>query len=176
MVEKMTSPSPEDTRLLALAWLEALPRQIDIYRSAEAFQEVLTKATWYRGPGRSYFYITGIEPHRAGFHALNLDGKKGMRNISAVRTTIKEIMADLQLPRLDVTIPAPLTKVRKACRDLGFKHEGCLRRFTIFDGEPTDVHVMSVLFDEYNTVPPKRKRRRRGRRKPARNTGSTPGK
>lgn len=164
-MERITNLSPEESRLIALAWLESLPRQIDDYRSVEALQEILAGAAWYRGPGRSYFYITGFEPHRAAFHALNLDGRKAMRDIGPIRTIIKEIMVDLGVGRLDTTVPAPLTKVRKACKELGFKHEGCLRKFAIFNNEPTDVHVLSILFEELTTTPPKRRRRRRGRRK-----------
>lgn len=166
MAEKITSLTPEDSRLIAVAWLEALPRQMDMYRSIEALQEALAVALWYRGPGRSYLYLTGIAPsHMASFHALNLDGRKALRDLRAIRQTIKEIMEENELVRLHSTFPTSLTKVRKACKDLGFRHEGTLRKFGYFDGQLVDVHTMSILFEEFDVEPPKRRRRRRSRRK-----------
>jgi hypothetical protein len=171
MAKRVSNVTPEESRIILEAWMEAVPRMPDVQRTVESFERVLysENVVWYHGPTpQSFIYLTGVMPGLgASFHALNLDGRRVLADLTGLRQTVKEIMAENDLPRLVVYVPAPLTAVTRAAKDIGFKQEGRLRRATIFNGKATDLVVLGILFEELELGADlkKKRRRRRGRRK-----------
>ena len=170
MAKRVSEITPEEARTILQAWTQAIPRLPDAQRTLESFEHILyaENVIWYHGPTpRCYVYLTGLVPGLgASFHVLNLDGRKVLSDIVGIRTIVKEIMAENDLQRLVAYVPAPLTAVVRAAKDLGFKQEGKLRKSTYFNGKPCDVIVMGLLFEELEiNDKPKKRRRRRGRRK-----------
>lgn len=171
MAKRVRDITPEQSLSVLRAWVNSLPRQPDGYRSLDALNHILydDQAVWFHGPtDNSYIYLTGVQPGiGAQIHAISLDGRRVLADMKGLRTLIKEIMAELELPRIQCFVPAPLVNIHKMCKDIGFSQEGRLRKSAYFNGDRTDMIVFGLLFEDIE-IDPKPKQRRRRRRKRAR--------
>lgn len=165
--------TPDLALQLEAAWLAAMPARADHQRSLDYLAWLLAESdsSWYQIEGRrAWLYVTNIvRGLSADLHALNLDGWAAV-DPPKVRDELKAIMDEFDLHRLTAVIPAPVGKLHKALKMLGFTKEGQVRGAMIFNGRPTDAVVYGLLrrevepAQEGQAAPTKRRRRRRRRK------------
>lgn len=167
MAYRLEDPDPETRILIIRSWLDSMPRQVDSERNLDALKALWADpgVIWYRGPGRSFLYLTDLNPGlSASLHALNLDGKRSLK-IKEARSVLLSAMNEWSLHKLNALVPSPLLKVGSAVKALGFRHEGRIREVTLFNGLFTDIDFFGLLKTELEGKPPKRRRRRRRSRR-----------
>ena len=67
---------------------------------------------------------------------------------SKLRKIIKEQMDISDLIRVTAIVPVDVTEYTAYLKEIGFKQEGTLRKFMIYNGEITDAHVLGFLLTD----------------------------
>ena len=152
---------------LEAAWAAAVPSMVDGVRSTDHLAWLLTKSDsqWYQIEGhRAWLYITEVQPGMgATVHALNLDGWDAVESPDVAKT-LDEIMTEHNLLRLTAVVPAPVGKLHRALKMIGFEKEGRMRKSVVFNGRPTDAVIYGHLRKEVELekAPRRRRRKRKG--------------
>jgi len=162
---------PELYFLIRNAWMLEERQREDSLRSLDQMEHNLLEdpnTYWYFGPSeRSFFWIDDVVPEdRARFHSVNADGRDGFNNRKAAMKIIKDIMADLDVRRLEALVPASSKVIKSLLWHLGFTHEGTLRRRLLYDGTWVDAEIYSLLVEELERKIKARKRRVRKTARP----------
>ena len=164
---KITDLTDDLVLQLEAAWAAAVPSMVDGCRSTDHLAWLLLQSDsqWYQIEGhRAWLYITDVQPGMgATVHALNLDGWDAVGS-PKVAETLAEIMDEHRLVRLTAIVPAPVGKLHRALKMIGFEKEGRMRKSVVFNGRPTDAVIYGHLRKEVELekAPRRRRRKRKG--------------
>ena len=174
--ERVYLRAPERTDIPAFVrWFN----DADVLRHVAMFAPMseAAEAAWFdrmlAGQGKSdyHFVICLLGDDRPigtiGLHSIDLTngtadlgiaiGEKGEWSkgygTDALRALCDFGFGDLRLERIGLLVYAGNDRARRSYEKAGFRHEGTLRRAHFTRGEHEDVNVMSLLRDEWLTLP-----------------------
>ena len=106
-------------------------------------------ALWFETEdGNGVLYATSIMVGLSGighfvFFDRRLKGREGL-----VMSVLRYVMAGADLKKMNVYLPAYAGSARHFLDRLGFKHEGCLRRWSYSKNRLYDMHLYGITFEE----------------------------
>ena len=171
-------PSERDDLPLFVRWFN----DIDVLRNLAMFAPMSDsgETAWFdrmlaaQGSTDYHYVICLLDGARPigtiGLHGLDLQngsaefgiaiGEKSEWNrgygTDALRAICDFGFGELRLERIGLFVYAGNDRARRSYEKAGFVHEGTLRRAHFARGEHHDVHVMSLLRDEWSALPHRR--------------------
>lgn len=119
----------------------------DAMRSEAAILSALAApdAAFWEIPGRALFYLTDIRPKNMAFAHLIIYDKSALRSYGLLREMCRGVMDYWDLRRLNALVPGDNRLAVLLGRTLGFRREGCLRKWAMRDGQWTDMIMLGLL-------------------------------
>jgi len=123
----------------------------DMWKDAGAFYALYSakdSAFFEVGTFDGAFWLTNLIPGWKATAHVVLWGKDVLKQPERAKQIVRELFNMFSLKRMDSFIPARNRGAQRYAEKLGFSMEGVLRKQAIYNGEPEDVAVYSILKEE----------------------------
>ena len=101
-----------------------------------------------RDDGNGILYLTSIIPGlSATAHIVYWDRRLRTRE-EFTMNCLRWAMEKLNLQKINLYLPAYAAAARHFAKKLGFKEEGCIRKWSLKNGKPFDIYVYGITHEE----------------------------